>query len=86
MLYNPTALSALIGAITASGMTMLASRPHHDLARSVGIVSVVVGTVGAATAVVLHKMQRMEDLGCRIVTVDQNILDALTDPGDNDLP
>ena len=60
---------------------MLASRPHHDLARSVGVISVVAGTVGAATALVMYRMQRVEDLGCRIVTAEQNILNALTDGG-----
>ncbi|HEY9370958.1 hypothetical protein [Streptomyces sp.] len=82
---NPTVTAAAISAVTAAGATMLAARPHHDLIRSAGIVSVLVGAVGAAYALADRRLCRMESLGIHIVTTERGILDAL-EPDDDDLP
>lgn len=86
MLSNPAAVTAAVTAITTAGATLLASRPDHHLARSLGIIGVITGVVGAATSIVTYKIERLEDLGTRIVAVDQTVLDALTDAGDDDPP
>lgn len=86
MLYHPTAITAAVTAAITTGATLLASRPDHHLARSAGIISVITGVVGAATAVVTYRIQRLEDLGVRIATVDQAVLDALTNDDDTDEP
>ncbi|HEY9373054.1 hypothetical protein [Streptomyces sp.] len=79
---NPTVLSAAISAVTAAGITMLITRPTHDLARSAGIVGILAGGMGAATtihyALVDRRLCRVEDLGERIVCAEQSVLAMLT--------
>src|ERR1043165_5779369 len=80
---NPTVLSAAISAITAAGITMLVARPKHDLTRSVGVVGVLAGAMGAATtihyALVDRRLCRVEELGERIVCTERDVLAALID-------
>lgn len=77
----PTIASASIGAVAASGFTMLAVRPDHDRTRSAGIVAVLAGAVGAATVIhyvlVDRRLRRVEDLGYRIVRYERDVLNAL---------
>lgn len=78
---RPTIINASLSALTAAGITLLTVRPDHDLSRSAGIVTAIVGAVGAATAIhwslMDRRLRRVETLSTRIVTAEQNVLTML---------
>lgn len=82
---RPTIVNASLGALTVAGVTLLTVRPDHDLSRSAGIVTAVIGAMGAATAIhwtlTDRRLRRVEVLGQRIVTAEQSVLTALQDDG-----
>lgn len=78
---RPTIINASLSALTAAGITLLTVRPDHDLSRSAGIVTAIVGAVGAATAIhwslMDRRLRRVETLSTRIVTTEESVLTAL---------
>lgn len=78
---RPTIINASLSALTAAGITLLTVRPDHDLSRSAGIVTAIVGAVGAATAIhwslMDRRLRRVETLSTRMVTYERDVLTAL---------
>lgn len=90
MSRNPTIISVSVSALTAAGLTLLAARPDHDLYRSAGAVGVLIGAVGAATAIhwtlMDRRLRRVEGLGERIVTCERDVLSVLQGDGGSPHP
>ena len=77
----PTVIVSSVSTLTASGTTMLVLAPESDLARSGGIIGIVLAAMAAATAahytLLDRRLSRLEGLGRSIVNCERAVLDAL---------
>lgn len=82
----PTIIMSGVGTLTASGTTMLIVAPESDLARSAGVLGVIIAAVAAANAahysLVDRRLRRIETLSTRIVGCERAVLDALNEDGE----